>query len=92
MPVTRNLRVRGALEGVRPYLQSHGGNVELLGIEDGVVRLKLEGSCSGCPSSAMTLKLVLIYKELLEFSVAHKIADQIHAAQNIVGAVQTSAA
>ena len=52
-------RVRGALEGVRPYLESHGGNVELLGVEGGVARLALEGSCSGCPSSAMTLKLAI---------------------------------
>jgi Fe-S cluster biogenesis protein NfuA/nitrite reductase/ring-hydroxylating ferredoxin subunit len=58
-PVPVEERVREALEGVLPYLQSHGGNVELLGIEEGVVRLKLEGSCSGCPSSAMTLKLAI---------------------------------
>ena len=49
-------RVRGALGEVRPYLESHGGDVELLGIEGGTVRLRLEGSCSGCPSSALTLK------------------------------------
>jgi Fe-S cluster biogenesis protein NfuA len=48
-------RVARALESVRPYLRSHGGDVELLGIEDGVARLRLQGSCSGCPSSAMTL-------------------------------------
>jgi Fe-S cluster biogenesis protein NfuA/nitrite reductase/ring-hydroxylating ferredoxin subunit len=58
-PVPVEQRVRGALEGVRPYLESHGGNVELLGVEDGVARLALEGSCSGCPSSAMTLKLAI---------------------------------
>jgi Fe-S cluster biogenesis protein NfuA/nitrite reductase/ring-hydroxylating ferredoxin subunit len=52
-------RVRTALEGVRPYLESHGGDVELLGIADGVARLRLEGSCSGCPSSTMTLKLAI---------------------------------
>lgn len=52
-------RVLGALEEVRPYLESHGGNVELLDVSDGVVRLALEGSCSGCPSSAMTLKLAI---------------------------------
>jgi Fe-S cluster biogenesis protein NfuA/nitrite reductase/ring-hydroxylating ferredoxin subunit len=44
---------------VRPYLQSHGGNVELLGVEEGVARLRLQGSCSGCPSSTMTLKLAI---------------------------------
>lgn len=49
-------RVGAALEKVRPYLHSHGGNVELLGIAEGVVRLRLQGSCHGCPSSAQTLK------------------------------------
>ncbi len=49
-------RVRRALETVRPYLRSHGGGVELLGIREGVVRLRLEGSCHGCPSSAATLE------------------------------------
>jgi Fe-S cluster biogenesis protein NfuA/nitrite reductase/ring-hydroxylating ferredoxin subunit len=58
-PVPVERRVRDALEGVRPYLESHGGNVELLGVEDGIARLRLEGSCSGCPSSAMTLKLAI---------------------------------
>jgi Fe-S cluster biogenesis protein NfuA len=49
-------RIGRALESVRPYLKSHGGNVELLGVEEGVVRLRLEGSCHGCPSSAITMK------------------------------------
>jgi Fe-S cluster biogenesis protein NfuA len=55
-PVPLEARVRGALDEVRPYLETHGGNVELLGIDEGVVRLQLQGSCSGCPSSAVTLK------------------------------------
>lgn len=58
-PVPVEQRVRGALLGVRPYLESHGGDVELLGVEDGVVRLRLRGSCEGCPASAMTLKLAI---------------------------------
>ncbi len=50
------LRVRRALDGVRPYLGTHGGDVELLDISsDGVVRLRLLGSCDGCSSSAATL-------------------------------------
>lgn len=49
-------RVRQALEGVRPYLRSHGGNVELLDVRDGVVRLRLVGSCHSCPSSAVTMQ------------------------------------
>src|SRR4051794_4733912 len=58
-PVPLESRVRGALEEVRPYLESHGGNVELVRIEDGIVHLKLEGSCDGCPSSAATLELAI---------------------------------
>jgi Fe-S cluster biogenesis protein NfuA len=49
-------RVERALDRVRPYLHSHGGSVELVGIEEGRVRLRLQGSCQGCPSSAQTLK------------------------------------
>ena len=58
-PVPLERRVRGALDEVRPYLETHGGNVALLGVEEGVVRLQLQGSCSGCPSSAVTLKLAV---------------------------------
>jgi Fe-S cluster biogenesis protein NfuA len=55
-PVPVRDRVVGALDEVRPYLASHGGGVELLGVADGVVHLRLEGSCNGCPSSAATLR------------------------------------
>jgi Fe-S cluster biogenesis protein NfuA/nitrite reductase/ring-hydroxylating ferredoxin subunit len=58
-PDTIETRVTRALDKVRPYLDSHGGNVELLGITDGVVKLRMEGSCKSCPSSAMTLKLAI---------------------------------
>ncbi len=63
-PVSLEERVREALAEVRPYLDSHGGDVELLGVEDGVVRLRLGGSCDGCPASASTLELAI--KEALE--------------------------
>ncbi len=51
-------RVEQALDGVRPYLASHGGGVELLGVDEepGTVRLRLLGSCDGCPSSSATLR------------------------------------
>lgn len=52
-------RVRTALDGVRPYLGSHGGDVELLEVRDSVVRLRLLGSCRSCPSSAVTLELAV---------------------------------
>jgi Fe-S cluster biogenesis protein NfuA/nitrite reductase/ring-hydroxylating ferredoxin subunit len=58
-PVPLEQRVRSGLEEVRPYLESHGGDVELLEVADGVARLRLQGSCSGCPSSTMTLKLAI---------------------------------
>ena len=58
-PVRLDTRVREALAEVRPYLESHGGDVELLAIDDGVVRLAMRGSCDGCASSTMTLKLAI---------------------------------
>ena len=58
-PSPLEARVTQALDKVRPYLDSHGGNVELLGIADGVVRLRMQGSCKTCPSSSMTLKLAI---------------------------------
>ena len=54
-PLPLEQRVSEALEKVRPHLDSHGGNVELLGIQDGIVRLRLEGSCRSCRSSTETL-------------------------------------
>ena len=58
-PVGLAERVVEALDSVRPYMESHGGNVELLGIEDGIARIRLEGSCDGCPASASTLELAI---------------------------------
>jgi Fe-S cluster biogenesis protein NfuA len=58
-PTDVEARVQRALDDVRPYLDSHGGNVELLRIDDGVAHLRLEGTCDGCPSSAVTLKLAI---------------------------------
>jgi Fe-S cluster biogenesis protein NfuA/nitrite reductase/ring-hydroxylating ferredoxin subunit len=45
-----------ALDEVRPYIASHGGEVELLGVENGVVHVRLAGACVGCAGSAMTLR------------------------------------
>jgi Fe-S cluster biogenesis protein NfuA len=54
-PLDTEARVRQALDQVRPYLRAHGGGVELLDVEDGVVRLRLTGGCHSCPSSAATM-------------------------------------
>jgi Fe-S cluster biogenesis protein NfuA len=53
------VRLERALESVRPALRSHGGEVTLVSVSDGVVRLKMLGSCHGCPSSAITLKTTI---------------------------------
>jgi Fe-S cluster biogenesis protein NfuA len=58
-PTPLPLRVERALEEVRPYLASHGGNVELLSTHGGIVRLRLHGTCDGCPSSEVTMKLAV---------------------------------
>jgi Fe-S cluster biogenesis protein NfuA/nitrite reductase/ring-hydroxylating ferredoxin subunit len=63
-PVPLADRVRGALDSVRPYMESHGGNVELLSLEGGVARIRLQGSCSDCSASSVTLELAI--KQALE--------------------------
>ncbi len=52
-------QVEHALEGVYPYFKSHGGKLEVLGVEEGRVRVRLSGSCEGCPGTATTLKRVV---------------------------------
>jgi Fe-S cluster biogenesis protein NfuA len=58
-PDSVEARVQRALEDVRPYLKSHGGDVELLAVEGTVARVRLHGSCNGCKSSAATLELAV---------------------------------
>lgn len=48
--------VESVLDELRPYLMADGGNVELVEVEGPVVKLRLQGACGSCPSSAMTLK------------------------------------
>ncbi len=50
-------KIEAALEKIRPMLKADGGNVELVEVsDDGVVKVRLQGACSGCPMSQMTLK------------------------------------
>ncbi len=49
-------KVEAALAQIRPALQADGGDVELVDVTEGVVKLKLKGACSGCPMAAITLK------------------------------------
>ena len=48
--------VKKAIEKIRPMLQGDGGDIEFVGVEEGVVKVKLKGACSGCPMSQMTIK------------------------------------
>lgn len=49
-------KVETALKEIRPSLQADGGNVELVDVENGIVKVRLTGACGGCPMSQMTLK------------------------------------
>jgi Fe-S cluster biogenesis protein NfuA/nitrite reductase/ring-hydroxylating ferredoxin subunit len=71
-PLDLRTRVEGALESVRPYMRSHGGGVELLGVAGDIVRIRLEGHCQGCPSSMVTLKLAV---EKAIYEAAPDVAD-----------------
>jgi Fe-S cluster biogenesis protein NfuA len=52
-----NENVETVLDEMRPYLMADGGNVELVDIEGPIVKLRLQGACGSCPSSAMTLRM-----------------------------------
>ena len=49
-------KLEAALAKIRPALQADGGDVELVGVDNGVVKVKLTGACAGCPVATMTLK------------------------------------
>ena len=93
-PVDLETRVRAALEKSRPYLKSHGGNVELVAIEDSVVRLRMQGSCHGCPSSAVTLKLAIeqaIHEAAPDVSaIVVEGQDEAHPAAAVLAALKSS--
>lgn len=63
-PLSLETRLKNALEKVRPYMDSHGGSVEIVSLEEGIAKLRLSGSCKGCPSSSVTLELGI--KEAIE--------------------------
>ncbi|WP_334109923.1 NifU family protein [Thermodesulfitimonas autotrophica] len=49
-------KVEAVLAQIRPYLQRDGGDVELVAVEEGIVKVRLKGACGGCPMATMTLK------------------------------------
>lgn len=50
-------RIEAALNKIRPALQADGGDVQLISVSDGVVKVKLSGACGSCPMAAMTLRM-----------------------------------
>jgi len=50
-------KVRDIIEAIRPNLQGHGGDIELISAENNRVKVRLQGACSGCPGAKMTLKM-----------------------------------
>jgi Fe-S cluster biogenesis protein NfuA len=50
-------KVEAVINEIRPMLQADGGDIELVAVEGGVVKVKLRGACAGCPGAAMTLKM-----------------------------------
>jgi Fe-S cluster biogenesis protein NfuA len=58
-PLDLPTRLNQAIEKIRPYMESHGGNVELLSLQNDFARLRLQGACKTCPSSSITMELAL---------------------------------
>jgi len=56
MSETIETRVKAALAEIKPQIQADGGDIDLVAIENGIVKVRLKGSCVGCPMSALTLK------------------------------------
>lgn len=82
-PLDLETRVQQALDQVRPALRGHGGDVELLDVRDGVVRLRLHGNCHGCPSSSATMR------QTVEEAIVGKAPDAI--AVEVEGMVEETA-
>jgi Fe-S cluster biogenesis protein NfuA/nitrite reductase/ring-hydroxylating ferredoxin subunit len=86
-PLNLEARLLEALDKVRPYLKSHGGNVELISLEHDVARLRLQGTCQSCASSSVTLELAIRHAieqacpDLVHFEVEGVAQDKSAAAQ-----------
>jgi Fe-S cluster biogenesis protein NfuA/nitrite reductase/ring-hydroxylating ferredoxin subunit len=86
-PLNLEARLLEALDKVRPYLKSHGGNVELISLENDVARLRLQGTCQSCASSSVTLELAIRHAieqacpDLVHFEVEGVAQDKSAVAQ-----------
>ena len=55
-------KVQAVINEIKPLLQRDGGDIELVDVEDGVVKVRLQGACAGCPGAQATLKMVVEQK------------------------------
>lgn len=85
-PVGLEERVQAALDSVRPYMESHGGDVGLLSVDAGVATIRLSGSCDGCPASSATLELAI--KQALDEHAPDLEGLEVEGAANGNGAVE----
>jgi Fe-S cluster biogenesis protein NfuA len=84
------MRAAQAIEGVRPYIQGHGGDVELLRIEEGVAYVRLTGACQSCSASSITLRQVLTEALLTAVPEIVSVEDDRPAAATGSGLLQIS--
>src|SRR6202011_1152434 len=81
-PLDLEARLREALDKVRPYLKSHGGNVELISLKNDIAKLRLQGTCESCASSSVTLELAIRHAieqacpDLVHFEVEGVVQDE----------------
>jgi Fe-S cluster biogenesis protein NfuA/nitrite reductase/ring-hydroxylating ferredoxin subunit len=85
-PISLEARLTEALDKVRPYMESHGGNVELLSLENDYAKLRLVGHCKTCPSSTVTLELAV--RAAIEEACPDLAGFEVEGIQNDAGSVE----
>ncbi len=71
-------QVENVINQIRPMLQADGGDIELVDVEDGVVKVRLQGACAGCPGAQMTLKMAVerkLKEQIPEVERVEPVAD-----------------
>ena len=71
-------KVEAIINEIRPMLQADGGDIELVDIEDGVVKVRMHGACAGCPGAQMTLKMAVerrLKQQIPEVKRVEPVAD-----------------
>lgn len=72
-------KVEAIINEIRPMLQADGGDIELVDVEDGVVKVRLRGACAGCPGAQMTLKMIVerrLKEQIPEVERVEPVADE----------------